>query len=282
MVARNWTRVGDRATRDLFQGKTYDDLTKWYDFHARQYDAALGRWFAMDPQNQFASPFTGMGNNPVNGVDPDGEWFFTALFTAILPPLAPLCVILDGAAWSATIDAGIQGMQIAAGIQDKFDWSRLVISPDFSVTSTRFKTNLPTYLKKAGYAALTGAASTGTGLLASDLFDNGRIDYSFNQYIKAMGTAGIFSGGLSFAGSMSDYLTWDRLSTADKIMKLQNKFGSNVKFDPNTPHYGYYQPGSTDIFLGPPALESKRIAYLTTRHELKHLNDYKSFRNKGI
>ncbi|MBX3240737.1 MAG: hypothetical protein KIT80_00125 [Chitinophagaceae bacterium] len=26
----------------------------------------------MDPYDQFPSPYTGMGNNPVNGVDPDG------------------------------------------------------------------------------------------------------------------------------------------------------------------------------------------------------------------
>jgi RHS repeat-associated protein len=86
MVARNWTRVGDRATRDLFQGKSYDDLTKWYDFHARQYDAALGRWFAVDPQNQFASPYTGMGNNPVMMVDPDGElaWFVPIIIGAAI------------------------------------------------------------------------------------------------------------------------------------------------------------------------------------------------------
>jgi hypothetical protein len=37
LIAKNWTRVGEKATKDLFQGKTYEDLTKWYDFHARQY-----------------------------------------------------------------------------------------------------------------------------------------------------------------------------------------------------------------------------------------------------
>jgi len=74
LIAKNWTRVGDKPTKDLFQGKTYEDLTKWYDFHARQYDAALGRWFGTDPQNQFASPYLAMGNNPVSLVDPDGEF----------------------------------------------------------------------------------------------------------------------------------------------------------------------------------------------------------------
>ena len=84
LVASNWKREGEKATKDLFQGKTYEDLTQWSDFHARQYDAAVGRWFGVDPQNQFASPYTGMGNNPVNGIDPDGEFFELTLLTGSL------------------------------------------------------------------------------------------------------------------------------------------------------------------------------------------------------
>ena len=30
---------------------------------------------AVDPSRQFASPYAGMGNNPVNGVDTDGEFW---------------------------------------------------------------------------------------------------------------------------------------------------------------------------------------------------------------
>ncbi|EON78080.1 hypothetical protein ADIS_1277 [Lunatimonas lonarensis] len=76
LIARNFVRAGEKETKELFQGKTYDELTGWYDFHARQYDAALGRWFGVDPQNQFASPYLAMGNNPVMYVDPDGEFVF--------------------------------------------------------------------------------------------------------------------------------------------------------------------------------------------------------------
>jgi RHS repeat-associated protein len=76
LISKNWTRQGEKATKDLFQGKTYDDLTKWYDFHARQYDAALGRWFGADPQAgvmPYNSPYVAMMNNPVTYTDPDGE-----------------------------------------------------------------------------------------------------------------------------------------------------------------------------------------------------------------
>jgi hypothetical protein len=38
------------------------------------YDGATGRWLVPDPAAQFANPYLAMGNNPVVGVDPDGQW----------------------------------------------------------------------------------------------------------------------------------------------------------------------------------------------------------------
>jgi RHS repeat-associated protein len=85
MIARNYARTTDKQTKDLFQGKTYEDLTKWYDFHARQYDASLGRWFGVDPKAgvmPYNSPYSAMMNNPVMFTDPDGE----------LPILIPMAI----------------------------------------------------------------------------------------------------------------------------------------------------------------------------------------------
>ena len=36
------------------------------------YDGIVGRFTSIDPQGQFFSPYVGMGNNPVSGVDPTG------------------------------------------------------------------------------------------------------------------------------------------------------------------------------------------------------------------
>jgi len=74
MMAYTWLRDGEKENLYGYQGKEYDSLTRWHDFHARQYDGALGRWFAVDPQDQFASPYLAMGDNPVMMVDPDGEF----------------------------------------------------------------------------------------------------------------------------------------------------------------------------------------------------------------
>jgi len=45
----------------------------WYDHHARQYDAEIGRWSAIDPALQGASPYMAMGNNSMMYVDADGR-----------------------------------------------------------------------------------------------------------------------------------------------------------------------------------------------------------------
>jgi RHS repeat-associated protein len=60
----------------LFQGKEYVDAFGYnnHDFHSRSYDPYSGRFNQLDGANQFASGYIGLGNNPVSGVDPDGQW----------------------------------------------------------------------------------------------------------------------------------------------------------------------------------------------------------------
>ena len=57
-----------------YNGKELDSKNSlnWYDYGARHYDAALGRWFAADPLSEkyYAdSPYIYCGSNPVNRID---------------------------------------------------------------------------------------------------------------------------------------------------------------------------------------------------------------------
>lgn len=62
-----------------YNGKELDRKSglEWYDYGARHYDAALGRWHAMDPMAQkfySVGPYVYCLNNPVLLVDPNGMW----------------------------------------------------------------------------------------------------------------------------------------------------------------------------------------------------------------
>ena len=68
--------VGGQPYRFAFQGQEKDQETGKEAFQLRLWDGRIGRWLTTDPYQQFASPYLGMGNNPTNGVDPDGGMFF--------------------------------------------------------------------------------------------------------------------------------------------------------------------------------------------------------------
>ncbi|XP_058121032.1 uncharacterized protein LOC131285017 [Anopheles ziemanni] len=57
-----------------FTGKEWDEETGLYDFHTRLYDPELGRFYQMDPKEQYASPYMYAGNSPVSLIDPDGQY----------------------------------------------------------------------------------------------------------------------------------------------------------------------------------------------------------------
>lgn len=55
-----------------YQGQELDSETGKEAFQLRLWDARIGRWLTTDPKGEFASPYLGMGNNPLRLTDPDG------------------------------------------------------------------------------------------------------------------------------------------------------------------------------------------------------------------
>jgi RHS repeat-associated protein len=78
LTGQHGARFDEPANRYLYNGKElqHDHDLNWYDYGARMYDAALGRWHAIDPMaEKYAawSPYQYTLNNPVKFIDPDGR-----------------------------------------------------------------------------------------------------------------------------------------------------------------------------------------------------------------
>lgn len=82
--------VSGEKSKYLYSGKELYDQggLDWFDHGSRMYDPAIGRWSAMDPAAQFTNPYLALGNNPVIGVDPNGEFFVPILVGAAVGVLA--------------------------------------------------------------------------------------------------------------------------------------------------------------------------------------------------
>ncbi|SHJ73157.1 RHS repeat-associated core domain-containing protein, partial [Aquimarina spongiae] len=65
-------KLTDGQYRYQYQGQEKDTETDKEAFELRLWDARIARWLTTDPKNEFASPYLGMANNPINKIDPDG------------------------------------------------------------------------------------------------------------------------------------------------------------------------------------------------------------------
>ena len=75
-----------------YQGSFAEEVTElelnYNEFFLRTYDPQIGRWTTIDPYDEFASHFVGMGGDPANNVDPTGGFigaimgFFKNLFSS--------------------------------------------------------------------------------------------------------------------------------------------------------------------------------------------------------
>lgn len=61
--------------RYAFQGQEIDQETGMEAFQLRLWDGRIGRWLSTDPYGQYNSPYLGMGNNPLSGIDSDGGFW---------------------------------------------------------------------------------------------------------------------------------------------------------------------------------------------------------------
>ncbi len=161
-----------------FQGKELqlENGINLYDFGSRLYDPAVGRWFSVDPQNQFHSPYLAMGNNGVSLVDPDGEYALSAAAIGIIAAtivgggVAAIKTASNGGDLGQSIGAFIKGATISGVSATVTSGIGSLVSPATSVAASSAgagASNVPAITAAADIPASfgTGAASAGAGKL---------------------------------------------------------------------------------------------------------------------
>ena len=236
-------------------------------------------------------------NNPLKYTDPSGEFIFASLTSMFFPFIAPLGVILDGACWSAGINAGIQGIRIASGKQDSFNFAGLAgaaaggavlsglsffaptdyISPVATGKNGNFsfRDYFSHYSSKASYTSYSA--------IVSSFVSNGVTNYlSGNQNEIDFYKIGILSYLSSFTNSIVNYFTWDKYSISNRISKLNSEFSGNTfSYNPELEDYGATSLLDGSIELGYNALSSRSNARWTMSHESIHVPDVKELINNN-
>ena len=282
----NWSYIITQPTLITrgYTGHEHLDQFVLINMNGRLYDPVLGRMLSPDNFVQDATSTQGFNrysyclNNPLIYTDPDGEFIFS-LF------LGPVGVMLDAACWSALIDAGVQGIKMASGSQEKFNWSELggaavggligggmgLLAPSFTGTSLAAK-----YLGTATWTGLTGAVSATGGLLAQDLFNNGKVDFSANRYLNATSWGFGMGAGISLASSLYQYESWDKYTNQERFNIIKSKYKNiNMEYDPNLIADAQWDENIKKMKIGNSGLaENRGWANSAVLHELQHRADY--------
>ena len=182
-----------------YTGQEYDEETELHNYRARLYDSDLGKFYAADPAGQNHSPFSYVGNNPINFVDPSGEvGFFYALAQAAFVgglSSAHNAYMAGGNPWQAGFQGALQG-GLSAGLNQAiggFVNNNFTAPTSSGAMARAISSPIGSTLTNVGINGLASFASGGSFQLgqglASSFFQtstnyiNASITFSRNPYI---------------------------------------------------------------------------------------------------
>jgi RHS repeat-associated protein len=112
------TPLGDGGKNNyLYQGafSELDEDIGWNDFMLRNYDVQIGRWVQQDPFQQFASPYVGMGADPINNTDPSGG--------IVIDPIKTLETVVVTASRAKPVTQGISVLSGLSNVTKLAGWA---------------------------------------------------------------------------------------------------------------------------------------------------------------
>ncbi len=184
-----------------------DEETGWNHFELRNYGSRIGRWTATDPYRQYASPYVGMGNNPVSKVDPDGGFdniYYNSSTgkTTIVETSGPDRLFIDGK-FSGIMGADGSWRDMGFDVNQYIMFEAVINSPIGDKAQFNFNQKIRDSRRNFMFTSLdiarksfgkVGFVSTGAGLLIA-------------PFVPPVGAAFIVAGeSLSFVAGASSVL----------------------------------------------------------------------------
>ncbi len=258
----------EQQSGEFYDGTGLDE----YDFDARYYDPQLGRWWAQDPANQFSSPYSAMGNNPVINGDPDGKfvWALVAIGAVIGGVSQGIKYEMDGKNF---LDGFWRGAIVGAvgGALGQFGGGSFVGQVIWGAGQGAITGGLGSALNGGNFwdGALRGAAWGAAFAAVTSTVESiknskegygfgtntGRLNKMAREYRSSVGTpneAVIANRAIGFA---------------------QKRFGMNgvsMTYDPAEPDFGSTDLPTGDISIGPAAYKNGSYLKATMVHEYGH------------
>ncbi len=116
----NQTNITGSPGTYSYNGNEFDD--EWdfdlYYYGARFMDPALGRFITPDPVNDFINPYSYVGNNPMNMIDPTGMAMMPAIVYSVIQSVPP---------WEANrvdIVESVKQQSLNGALQERADYIR--------------------------------------------------------------------------------------------------------------------------------------------------------------
>ena len=203
------------AAQDLlryrYTGQEWDAETGLYNFRHRLYDATVGQFLSPDAARQFFSPYQFVGNNPLQHIDPNGEFSLTGFLISAAELVGGLLAIPLGLG-ALTVPlwgAGIAGLGYSIKTNDKdFDFKTFAqVEVGGAIAATEIAAGIAITVVTDGAggaiggASLIGAGFSGLIYSATAGNDYNWVSYSEQQLIGAIG--GIITGGLGAIGGVA-------------------------------------------------------------------------------
>jgi len=188
----NYTIPAAEVTTDQYSGMCLNH------FEARYFDSEIGLWTSGDKAGQFFSPYEYCFNNPVNVIDPDGNWSI-------------------GFSWGGTDGVSVNvGLGNYNTVQTSFNIGSSSISSNYMSPALVDAWSTGIYSQEY-YNALASAYLNGGLVSSGGMYglESGRIESAFDPFIGMLASAGML--GLKMGVSVYQVGTYSFLRAISTV-----------------------------------------------------------------